>query len=37
VLDPGAIFTAPADGQYVLGIEDTRGLAGADYTYRVEI
>ncbi len=37
VLDPVAIFTAPADGQYILGIEDTRGFAGADYIYRVEI
>ena len=37
VLDPVAIFTAPGDGQYILGIEDTRGLAGPDYVYRVEI
>ena len=31
-----AIF-APADGEYILGIEDTRGAAGPDDVYRVEI
>ena len=36
-LDPAAVFRAPADGEYLLGIEDTRGRAGADYVYRVEI
>jgi hypothetical protein len=29
-------FTAPADGEYVLGVEDERGEGGADYVYRVE-
>jgi hypothetical protein len=36
-LDPVVIFKVPADGDYVLGIADTRGLAGPDYIYRVEI
>jgi len=37
VLDPIAIFKAPADGQYTLGIEDARGLCGSDFVYRIEI
>jgi hypothetical protein len=36
-LDPVAIFKAPADGEYILGISDTRGQAGPDEIYRVEI
>jgi hypothetical protein len=36
-LDPVAVFRAPADGDYILGIEDTRGAGGADHVYRVEI
>ena len=36
-LDPVAIFRAPADGDYILGIEDSRGAAGADHVYRVEV
>jgi hypothetical protein len=35
--DPVLEFTAPADGEYVLGIEDERGEGGADYVYRVEV
>lgn len=34
--DPVLEFTAPADGDYVLGVEDERGDGGADYVYRVE-
>ncbi|MSV29552.1 MAG: hypothetical protein EXQ52_12540 [Bryobacterales bacterium] len=30
-------FTAPADGEYVLRIRDTRGLAGEDYAYRLSM
>ena len=37
MLDPVGIFKAPADGQYTLGIEDTRGSAGPDYIYRIGI
>ena len=37
MLDPVAVFKAPADGEYVLGIADTRGQAGLDEIYRVEI
>lgn len=34
--DPVLEFTAPADGEYILGVEDERGEGGADYVYRVE-
>lgn len=34
--DPVLEFTAPADGEYVLGVEDERGEGGGDYVYRVE-
>ncbi len=37
MLDPVAIFKAPADGEYILDIADTRGKAGPDEVYRVEI
>jgi hypothetical protein len=37
MLDPVAIFKAPADGEYILGISDTRGMAAPDMIYRVEI
>ena len=36
-LDPILEWTAPADGEYVLGVEDERGEGGADYVYRVEV
>ncbi len=36
-LDAFIDFTAPADGNYVLGVEDDRGNGGADFVYRVEI
>ncbi|MFM9962999.1 MAG: pre-peptidase C-terminal domain-containing protein [Planctomycetaceae bacterium] len=36
-LDPCLDFTAAADGEYVLGVEDDRGNGGADFVYRVEI
>jgi hypothetical protein len=29
-------FTAPADGEYILGVEDDRGEGGSDFVYRVE-
>jgi hypothetical protein len=34
--DPVLEFTAPADGEYVLGVEDERGDGGPDFVYRVE-
>jgi hypothetical protein len=37
VLDPVTIFKAPADGQYIIGITDSRGQSGDDYIYRIEI
>jgi hypothetical protein len=37
MLDPVAIFKAPADGEYILGISDTRGQGGPSEIYRVEI
>ncbi len=36
-LDPIALFRPTADGQYELGVVDTRGKGGAEYIYRVEI
>jgi hypothetical protein len=36
-LDPVAVFKAPADGDYILGIEDSTGAAGPDHVYRIEI
>lgn len=35
--DPVLEFTAPSDGDYVLGIEDERGEGGSDYVYRIEV
>jgi hypothetical protein len=35
--DPVLEFTAPADGEYVLGVEDERGEGGPEYVYRVEV
>ena len=36
-LDPVFMFEPDADGDYLLGIADTRRESGEDYTYRVEI
>jgi hypothetical protein len=36
-LDPILDFTAAADGEYILGVEDDRGNGGSDFVYRVEI
>lgn len=36
MLDPMIEFTVPADGEYVLSVEDDRGRGGADFVYRVE-
>jgi len=36
MLDAILEFTVPADGEYVLGIEDERGEGGSDYVYRIE-
>jgi hypothetical protein len=36
-LDPVAVFRAPSDGDYILGVEDSRGAGGPDHVYRVEI
>ncbi|WP_157369286.1 PPC domain-containing protein [Zavarzinella formosa] len=35
--DPILEFSAPADGEYVLGVENERGEGGPDYVYRVEV
>jgi hypothetical protein len=35
--DPVLEWTAPADGDYVLGVENERGEGGADHVYRVEV
>lgn len=35
--DPVLEWTAPADGEYVLGVENERGDGGSDYVYRVEV
>jgi len=36
-MDPIAIFAVPADGDYLIGVEDATGAAGPDHVYRVEI
>ena len=36
-LDSGLRWTVPADGEYVIKIEDKLGRGGPDYVYRVEI
>ncbi len=36
-LDPVAVFRVPADGDYILGIEDGRDQSGPDHVYRIEI
>jgi hypothetical protein len=36
-MDPVAIFRVPADGDYILGVEDSTNAAGPDHVYRVEI
>ncbi len=35
--DPVAVFKVPADGEYVIGIEDSTGAGGPDHVYRLEI
>ena len=35
--DPVAVFPIPADGDYILGIDDSEGGAGPDHVYRIEI
>lgn len=35
--DPILEFSAPADGEYVLGVENERGEGGRDFVYRVEV
>ena len=35
--DPVAVFKVPADGEYLIGIEDATGAGGADHVYRMEI
>lgn len=34
--DPVIDFNVPADGDYILGIEDDRGEGGSDFVYRIE-
>ena len=36
-LDPALAFVAKETGDYLLGIEDTRGLGGANFVYRIEV
>ena len=36
-LDPATVLKIPADGEYTLGIEDTRGQGGPAFVYRAEI
>ena len=36
-MDPIAVFAVPADGNYLIGVEDTTGASGPDHVYRVEI
>jgi hypothetical protein len=36
-LDPVLDFTVPADGDYILGVENERGEGGSDFVYRVEV
>jgi hypothetical protein len=36
-LDPVAVFRVPADGDYVIGLEDNSGTYGPDHVYRAEI
>lgn len=35
-LDPTVEFTAPADGEYAVRVEDDRGGGGPEYVYRIE-
>jgi hypothetical protein len=36
-MDPVAVFKPAADGEYVLGVEDSRGLGSPTSVYRVEV
>jgi len=36
-MDSVAIFKAPANGDYLIGIEDSTAAAGPDHVYRIEI
>jgi len=35
--DPTSVFAIPADGDYILGIEDSENGAGPDHVYRIEV
>ncbi len=37
MLDPITVFKPGADGDYILGVEESRGKGGKDYVYRVEL
>lgn len=37
LLDPALTFSAPETGDYILGVEDTRGIGGPDFIYRIEV
>ena len=37
LLDPATTFSAPDTGDYILGVEDTRGIGGPEFIYRIEI
>ena len=36
-MDPAVVFKPGADGDYILGVEDSTNAAGPDHVYRVEI
>jgi hypothetical protein len=37
MLDPVTLFKPGADGDYILGVEESRGKGGKDFVYRVEV
>jgi hypothetical protein len=37
ILDPALNFVAKESGEYVVGVEDTRGVGGAAFVYRMEL
>ena len=37
MLDPVTLFKPVADGDYILGVEESRGKGGKDFVYRVEV
>lgn len=37
ILDPVTLFKPSNDGDYILGVEESRGKGGKDFVYRVEV